>query len=391
VSKLQNCSKYLLIIIFLSLSSTLGGCWDKNELNSLAITTGVAFDKNESEEYIKMTTQVISLGTLAPAAVQSGITSPPFWNIETRGKTVFDCVRNASMQSPKKLYWAHNQIIVFSEELARQEGVGQYLDFFLRDAEPRISIWVLVSKGPASDILEIDSNLDPIPSMNISSLIKNRKYNAKAAAVDLHEFGNRQLSQVTAPVMSYIQLLNEDGERTPFLSGTAVFNRDFKMIGTLNERETRGMLWVTNQVDNGLLVVPNPQGQGNLSIEIISTSAKIKPRIVNGELIITVLVMAKGILGEVDAYVDVLDQDLWKSINNNQAQAIRQDILLSLQKARLLKADIFGFGDAVYKEYPREWKEIKEEWEDIFPAVEVDIKVQTTLVRPNMVLQSMNK
>jgi spore germination protein KC len=227
--------------------------------------------------------------------------------------------------------------------------------------------------------------------MNISSLIKNRKYNAKAAAVDLHEFGNRQLSQVTAPVMSYIQLLNEDGERTPFLSGTAVFNRDFKMIGTLNERETRGMLWVTNQVDNGLLVVPNPQGQGNLSIEIISTSAKIKPRIVNGELIITVLVMAKGILGEVDAYVDVLDQDLWKSINNNQAQAIRQDILLSLQKARLLKADIFGFGDAVYKEYPREWKEIKEEWEDIFTAVEVDIKVQTTLVRPNMVLQSMNK
>jgi signal recognition particle subunit SRP54 len=86
-----------------------------------------------------------------------------------------------------------------------------------------------------------------------------------------------------------------------------------------------------------------------------------------------------------------IDQDLWKSINNNQAQAIRQDILLSLQKARLLKADIFGFGDAVYKEYPREWKEIKEEWEDIFPAVEVDIKVQTTLVRPNMVLQSMNK
>ena len=219
MSKLQNCSKYLLIIIFLSLSSTLGGCWDKNELNSLAITTGVAFDKNESEEYIKMTTQVISLGTLAPAAVQSGITSPPFWNIETRGKTVFDCVRNASMQSPKKLYWAHNQIIVFSEELARQEGVGQYLDFFLRDAEPRISIWVLVSKGPASDILEIDSNLDPIPSMNISSLIKNRKYNAKAAAVDLHEFGNRQLSQVTAPVMSYIQLLNEDGERTHFFPG----------------------------------------------------------------------------------------------------------------------------------------------------------------------------
>lgn len=367
------------------------GCWDKNELNSMAIATGVAFDKNESEEYINMTTQVINLGTLAPAAVQSGITTPPFWNIKTRGKTVFDCIRNTSMQSPKKLYWAHNQIIVFSEDLARQEGVGQYLDFFLRDAEPRTSIWVLVSKGLASDILEMDSKLDPIPAMNISSLIENRRYNGKVAAVDLYEFSNRQLSQATAPVMSYIQLLGADGEKTPLLYGTAVFNRHYKMIGTLNERETRGMLWVINQFDNGLLVVPNPLGQGDLSIEIISSRTKIKPQIENGELKIKVLVMAKGALGDADAFVDVLDQKSWEIINKGQAQTIRQDILLSLKQARLLKADIFGFGDAVYKKYPREWKEIKEEWQDIFPALEVDIEVQTTLVRPNMVLQSMNR
>lgn len=385
--------KLIIISLLLSLCIALGGCWDKNELTSLAITTGVAFDKKESEEYIEMTTQIINLGTLAPAAVQSSIATPPYWNLKTRGKTVFECIRNASMQSPKKLYWAHNQIIVFSEDLARQEGVGEYLDFFFRDAEPRISIWVLVSKDPASDILEMDSKLDPIPAMNISSLIENRRYNAKSSAVDLYEFSNRQLSQATAPVMSYIQLQGADGGKTPLLSGTAVFNRDFKMIGTLNERETRGMLWAINQLDNGLLVIPNPnpQGQGHVSIEVISANTKIEPRIVNGELKIKVMVSEKGALGDADGYVDVLDKESWEILNQSQAQTIRQDISLSLEQAQLLKADIFGFGDAVYKKYPREWKELKEDWVDIFPALKVEIEVKTTLVRPNMILQSINK
>jgi spore germination protein KC len=380
-----------IISLFLCLSIALSGCWDKNELTSLAITTGVAFDTEESEEDIQMTAQIINLGTLAPAAVQSSIANPPYWNLKTRGKTVFDCIRNATMQSPKKLYWAHNQIIVFSEDLARQEGVGEYLDFFFRDAEPRISIWLLVSKGSASDILKMDSKLDPIPAMNISSLIENRSNNAKASAVDLYEFSNRQLSQATAPVMSYIQLLSANGEKTPLLSGTAVFNRDFKMIGTLNERETRGMLWVINHLDNGLLVMPSPQDEVNISIEVISAKTKIEPQIINGELKIKILVREKGVLGDADGFVDVLDKELWNRINQGQAAVIRQDILLSLEQARLLKADIFGFGDAVYKKYPREWKEIKEDWIDIFPALEVEIQVQTALVRPNMILHSINK
>ena len=246
-------------------------------------------------------------------------------------------------------------------------------------------------KCSASDILKMDSKLDPIPAMNISSLIENRSNNAKASAVDLYEFSNRQLSQATAPVMSYIQLLSANGEKTPLLSGTAVFNRDFKMIGTLNERETRGMLWVINHLDNGLLVMPSPQDEVNISIEVISAKTKIEPQIINGELKIKILVREKGVLGDADGFVDVLDKELWNRINQGQAAVIRQDILLSLEQARLLKADIFGFGDAVYKKYPREWKEIKEDWIDIFPALEVEIQVQTALVRPNMILHSINK
>ncbi len=380
-----------MISLILTLMISLGGCWDRNELTSLAITTGAAFDKSKSPDLIALTAQVINLDTLAPAAVQSTIAAPPYWNIKTTGHTVFDCIRNASQQSPNKLYWAHNQIIIFSEDLAREKGVSEYLDFFLRDAEPRISIWVLVSKGKASDILEMDSKLEPIPSINITSLIENRRYTGKASAVDLYEFSNRLLSEATAPVMSLIELIGNGEERTPLLSGTAVFNQDSKMIGTLGEQETRGMLWVIDQFESGLLIVEAPGCDGQLGLEILNSSGRIKPELANGQLKIKVEIRASASLGDADCFVDILDENTWDSINKRQAEAIREDILISLQQAQKLKADIFGFGDAVFKKYPREWKDIKPDWEEIFSALEVEIDVQTTLLRPNMILQSVNK
>ncbi len=376
------------ISLVLILMFALGGCWDRNELSSLAIATGAAFDKPQSKVGIDMTTQVINLDTLAPVAVHSTIAAPPYWNIKTTGQTVFDCIRNASQQSTHKLYWAHNQIIVFSEDLARESGVRQYLDFFLRDAEPRVSTWVLVSKGKASDILEMESKLEPIPAVNIASLIENRKYTGKASAVDLYEFSNRMLSEATAPVMSLIELVDENDEKIPLLSGTAVFNQDGKMIGTLNELETRGMLLAIDQFESGLLVVEAPDSKGQLGIEILNSSAKIKPQISDGRLKIKIDIKVSGSLGDANCYVDVLDENTWNSINQRQAEAIRRDILLSLKQARTLKADIFGFGDAVYKKYPQEWKKMKPDWEEIFPSLEVEIEAQTTLVRPNMILQS---
>jgi spore germination protein KC len=119
----------LLIIMLITLLTLSNGCWDRSELNQLAITTGLAFDTSESINEIKMTAQVLDLGTLGPAS--QGITNEiPFWNLKTTGETVFDCVINASMQSPHKLYLAHNQVVIFSEELARQNGVHEYIDFY---------------------------------------------------------------------------------------------------------------------------------------------------------------------------------------------------------------------------------------------------------------------
>lgn len=51
---------------------------------------------------------------------------------------------------------------------------------------------------------------------------------------------------------------------------------------------------------------------------------------------------------------------------------------LLLKKAKDLKADVFGFGEVLHKKYPQEWKELKDTWRDIFPAIEVTVDVSLT-------------
>lgn len=48
-----------------------------------------------------------------------------------------------------------------------------------------------------------------------------------------------------------------------------------------------------------------------------------------------------------------------------------------------MNADVFGFGEAVRRKYPREWPQYEKMWEELFPVfldvrLEVDAKIRRT-------------
>ena len=49
----------------------------------------------------------------------------------------------------------------------------------------------------------------------------------------------------------------------------------------------------------------------------------------------------------------------------------------ALNKAQKeLKTDIFGFGETIHRKYPKMWKKMKDNWDDIFPNLPVNITVE---------------
>lgn len=71
-------------------------------------------------------------------------------------------------------------------------------------------------------------------------------------------------------------------------------------------------------------------------------------------------------------------------IQDASEEVVRQEIMAAFKKTSELKADIFGFGEMLHKKYSKEWKSMKDNWDDIYPTIELDIVVASRVVTSNL-------
>lgn len=376
----------MVLCIFLLFSLT--GCWSSNELNDYAFTIGLAFDKGINNGKIMITAQVAK-----PSALKSGGNAgggsdeKAYLNLKNEGDTVFNTLRGFTHHSARKLNYQHNKIVIFGREIAEQ-SVQPFIDFFTRDHEIR-NVWVIVAKERAEDILEVDRDLQKIPSNSIEKMIKAQEFTSETYTIKAVDFINRILSKSAAPVAPLLEVIGEGEEQKMVMSGAAVFNQH-SMIGELNKAETRGLLWVMGEIKSGVVVVDCPDGMEKVEIEIYKASSAITPKIENGTIHIQVEINEKGHLNSQSCTENLSTSEMLKSLESKQAASIYNEIMSSVKKAQELKADIFCFGEAVQRKYPKEWADLENRWDDIFPNVQVEVIIHGQIYGTGKVSKPVN-
>ncbi|ATW24764.1 Ger(x)C family spore germination protein [Candidatus Formimonas warabiya] len=390
-------SLFLLTFVFLFFTMVLAGCWDWRELNTLGIVAASGFDRT-SEGKISVTVQIVKPAEIATSGKgKGGGTGKPVLVLTSTGDTVFDAVRNATMQVDRKLFWPHDKVFVIGEEMAR-EGLAPLLDWIDRDAEPRRLPKLLIARGQAKDIMEVESELERLPAFFLENLVKTSGSTSMAVEVRIHDFLKMMTAEGRDPYASCIELVDgkkmgqtgnagESGSKMQaILTGAAVFRKD-RLVGWLDRYETRGLLWVLGKVESGIIVVPSPLAEKEkVSLEIIRANSKIKVKIKeNGVPAITVEIQEEGNLGEQMSLVDLTKPAAWHSLEKFQAAAIENEVKKTLRIAQIeLGVDIFGFGEAVHRTYPKVWQELKDRWRQVYPLVEVEVKVTAKLRRTGL-------
>lgn len=367
-------------IVCVALIMSLCGCWNARELDQLGIVMGVGLDVPAgAPDQVEFTAQIVKPGEIGTTKNGGGGGSgeKAYWNITTVSETVFSAVRELTAQSSRKLFFPHTDALIIGRSAA-ETGIGKYLDFFQRDHEVRSKIPIVVSETTAKDILDVKPELEKIPAANIQELI-DQCYHATSQIppVNLTEFVDRYMSATTAAVAPMVKIVQDGDEKTVEVSGTAVFKLD-KMVGTLDKTEGRGLLWVLGKVKSGVIVVQDSQG-GAVSAEIIRAKVEVEPILENGKLRITVKVVEEGNIGEADGTANVAELSEVAYLEDRIAEAIRSEISAALLRARALDADIFGFGDAVKQKYPKQWKEMEDNWDELFETLEVELEVEANL------------
>ncbi len=391
----------LAALILLLLVFTFG-CWNRVELSRLGLLAAVGLDKGQPPDAVRLTLQLIRAGEVKPPAMGGG-SSPAVWILSVGGSTVFDAARRAALQSSREIRWSQAYTVVIGEEMAR-DGIAPFLDFINRYRELRDLIWVLVTKGEAEPVLKAEHELEKIPAKAMDSMVKASYATSFVPAVRLHDFCLALSAEGQEPFAPGIEVIpleetpsaedTEGGDRSGVGSGgqgkqrftfrlrdTAVFLGD-RMVGWMDDRETRGLLWVRGEVKNGIIVVRSPGSEaGDVSLEIIRAHGKVTPQLKEGRLVVRVEITEEGNLEEQLSSGDLTKPEMFSQLEAAQSQAIAAEIQASVDKAKELGADVFGFGAAVHRRYPQLWKELGTRWSDEFRALPVEVSVKAKLSR----------
>jgi spore germination protein KC len=393
----RNIGMLFILIILL----TLTGCWNRRELNDLAITEMIGFDK-KGDQY-EISAQVVNPGEVATKK-GGGSKGAPVVTYSETGNTIFETFRKITARSPRNLYFSHLRVLVISEQLAR-EGIGKTIDFISRYHQFRTDFFIVVTKGEsAKKILEIYTPpLEIIPGNNIHrALDVSSKYQAGSGKVTLDTLISDIISGKKQPVVAGIEVAG-DKEReemgtkenvdkikpiSHLLSvGLAVFKKD-KLVGWLNEEESKSYNFIRDKVKNTVLDISCPKG-GKLVVEIIRSKSKVKGNIINGKPEVNVELRLEANVADVECEIDLTKTKTIYELEKSSEKKLKDDLLRAINKAqKKYKADIFGFGEAIHCSSPKEWKKIKKSWDQEFVNVPVNVKVDVKIRRLGTVKDS---
>ncbi|MEW6173635.1 MAG: Ger(x)C family spore germination protein [Bacillota bacterium] len=389
--------------VLLILAVLAAGCWDLREVEDLGFAVATAVDTVPLGE-VRLLVQVINpraLGGGPRGGVTAGASIPakPYRNYETVGRTVFDAMRELSLNVPKKLYFAQNREILFTEKMA-QKGLGEIIDFFDRSVQIRKLAYVLVVKGKMEEVMEPPGALAASPALRIEGIMRHQHMANHYPMVSLGDFlgflaagGQEAYCPVIRLEKNPTQTLrpHEPAPLAPEpylqikIAGTALFRKD-KLVGFLNEHETRGLLWTQGKVQGGHLDIPCPSGKGKVSLEILRSKARMKPEIAgDGRLRVTVKIREEANLVETGCPLDVGKVEVIKQLETLQARVIEREVTDAVRRAQEYKSDAFGFGAAFHRRYPRQWREMRDAWaEEFFPEAEVKVVADTKIRRTDL-------
>ncbi|MFW6287662.1 MAG: Ger(x)C family spore germination protein [bacterium] len=394
---MNNFKFIILILILFFITISLSGCYNNVDLTELAVATALGFDRAD-QGHIKVTVQIVKPGVMK--ARTQGSEEEPVWVFSATGETVFSAIRNLLTTVNRKVFFSHLQLIVISEEIA-SEGIIDLLDLLERDQEIKRTATILLARGiSAEEILQAKTELENIPAIHISSLVDNVDALAKSRKIILIDLlKSFNLSGKAATIGTIQKSIGKterennqkknsnDGQESKdknelqvkdlSVTGAAVFKRD-KLIGYLDEFETRGLLFVLDEIEGGVINVNNPQEEEKMvAFEIVNSSTELDVDINEENTRLFVKVKAEGRLADQQGRGDLTTPEMVEKIENSVARVIEINIRQVVDKAQKeYQLDYFGFSEILYKDHLSYWKKVENDWSNIFSQLPIDIEVE---------------
>ncbi|BCG60168.1 Ger(x)C family spore germination protein [Paenibacillus sp. URB8-2] len=381
-------TKWICCLVILSgMSLLLTSCWNSRELNDLAIVSGIGIDELPGKEGYRVTFQLVN-----PAATSSNpgpaAGQPPVTVFSANDTTLFGALRKASKKVSRQLFFAHTQLVVVGESLAKT-GIGHVFDIFERSHELRLNSAVLISRNTdAASIMKILQRVEIIPSIGLAKKTKNssnvwgetRYVNVKEFISGITEEGDMTISGIRLIGDKEEGKKKSDLEQTESsaiieMSGLGVL-KDGKLDRWLDGSEARGTLWLLDKIDETILNIDSEEQKEAIAVNIFTSKTKVKVDIREGVPVFHVHIFEEGIMNETKVMINLNDRKVIRQLELELEETTKEEVKQAFQSAQRMNSDVFNFGSELKRTDPNAWETVGKDWDHAFAKGELDLHVE---------------
>jgi spore germination protein KC len=402
--------KWFMIISILIMSlPILCACWNQKELTDLAFVMALGIDRGDDDLY-HVSFQLVNPGNVSAGQGGGGGQGLPIAVYKSKGRTLTEAARNATKKVSRRLYYAHTNLVVVSEEVARDRNLLlNLLDAFARDPEFRTTTEFLISRdSTAEEIVSTLTILDKLPVSKITKQLKaTEAMLGENVSVSIDDIIDGIVGSGKEPIVNGYRLVGnkEEAKKATNLQqttteallaadGLAVI-KDGGLIDWIESTKARGVIWVLDKAKSTNITIRWKGKKNALSMVPIRSKTKVSTSFKNGKPVINIKLENEGWVSEANTAIDLMDPKVIGKIEKLVEKEIKKEIQASVKEAQKLKCDIFGFGDSVHKANPKLWKKLKGNWNDYFADLDVNVKVDSYVrregVRTNPFWSDINK
>ncbi|UUZ86616.1 Ger(x)C family spore germination protein [Paenibacillus sp. P26] len=365
----------------------LTGCWNRMELDHYGFVQGVAVDMAKDRKNIELTIQFYK--PMGGTKQSGGPTGQSLINIKTRGRTVFDAIRDMTIHFGRKAQWSHMRVLIIGEELAKERNIGEVLDFFSRDHEPRSTVSVMIGKHRADQYFTTSK---PFIETTIGQQLRESermayKYTGKSLKTSFLDLMLELKGKTGVAVVPYVYFDPKNKPVTSPVSGLALMRKG-KMVMEVPPKMLESLLMLKDRYQKGVIEVECPgESKKKLkkveAVEVESLKTKLGVKISGDAVAVEVSTKLKGYTGELLCTTLKTPDDVTK-FNERVRKTVEKEIRRTIALIQKQKLDALGIGDRIYRHAPAKWKRWEPEWEERFAAVPFTVKVEASIINTSV-------
>lgn len=391
--------KAVLLFLVLSPAFLLSGCLSPVQLNRQAIVQGVGIDYKDGN--YRLTFQIFSPSGSSGGS-NIGASADNAKTITAEGKTVSEAIQNGVRGQGKKLFIGQNRVIILGMEAAKHDLAGA-VAYLGTNPTSRQSAHILISRTTAEEILTAKINQGILPAEALEHMTENARENGIARSVRLFELRKTLFMRhesAAIPLISYKESEKpaaakpeESGgsketieQVSPLTIGKTALFWENTFRGELDERQTRGMMWVRDEIEKTAVQVPLPSG-GSADVLIYRADTKLALEKSTPYPVFSLVVRCKATKGEIigDRNIEQTEEARFLEMEQAAQNVIKEECEAAFSAGvQNFGCDFLNFGNILWQNDMEQFQTLLRDWNGSLKGASLHTEVTVEIERVGM-------